>query len=152
MGARGALRRRRDRRGPLRRAARSCFLDGLQVATGATMGKRNLRAVLSEQIVVRLHNTRTGHVAELRPTPELVRLLASFKPSPKADLAERPHTHDASDGQDRTLKAIARQIGAEAALEAALSGLMSVRAATAERRKYFRRHPPCGNRLRFSVP
>ena len=59
--------------GPFARPPQACFLDGVQVATGATMGKRTINWVQADQIVVRLKNTRTGKAAELRPTPELMR-------------------------------------------------------------------------------
>jgi len=70
--------------GPLAKPPQSCFLDGLQVATGATLGKRTLDWVQADRIVVRVRNTRTGKTAELRPTPALVDLLASLSAPPKA--------------------------------------------------------------------
>jgi len=65
--------------GPLAKPPKSCFLDGLQVATGATMGKRALQWVEADRIMVRVKNTRTGVVAELRPTTTLMDLLTAFK-------------------------------------------------------------------------
>jgi len=95
--------------GPLVKPPQSCFLDGLQVSTGATLGKRNLKWVKTDKIVVRVKNTRTGKVAEVRPTPELMRLVTSFKPRPKTVEDKDDHDHnDQSD--DRLLEAIARQI------------------------------------------
>lgn len=70
--------------GPFVKPPRSCFLDGLQVSTGATLGKRNLKWVKSDEIVVRFENTNTGKVAELRLSEKLIHLLASIKPAPKA--------------------------------------------------------------------
>jgi formylmethanofuran dehydrogenase subunit E len=88
--------------GPFAKPPQSCFLDGIQVATGATMGKRTLNWVQAERIVVRVKNVRTGKTAELRPTPALMELLGSFKPQPKVGASG----HDA----DERLEAIARKI------------------------------------------
>ena len=90
--------------GPLARPPQSCFLDGVQVATGATLGKRTLQWSQADQLVMYIKNTRTGKTAQLRPTPALLGLLASFKPQPKAG-ADRGHESD-----DEQLEAIARQI------------------------------------------
>ncbi len=88
--------------GPFAKPPQSCFLDGIQVATGATTGKRTLNWVSSERIIVRIKNTRTGKTAELRPTPALMELLGSFKSQLKAGAT----AHDA----DERLEAIARKI------------------------------------------
>ncbi len=92
--------------GPLAKPPQSCFLDGLQVATGATMGKRSLEWVQADQITVRVKNTRTGKVAVLRPTPKLIELLGSFKPQPK--VGARPGS--GQEQHDEHLEAVARQI------------------------------------------
>ncbi len=89
--------------GPFAGPPESCFLDGLQVATGATLGKRNLRTTDAEQIVLRLRNTRTGETAEVRPTEKLVELLKSAKPLRPDGSKEAP---------DDRIERIARQIGA----------------------------------------
>lgn len=94
--------------GPFLQPPQSCFLDGLQVATGATLGKRNLHWLKAEAIVVRVENTRTGKLAEIRPTAKLARLLRSLTPRPKA-AAERARDREAHDHQDRSLEAIARE-------------------------------------------
>lgn len=90
--------------GPLAKPPQSCFLDGIQVATGATLGKRSLQWVQADQLLVRVKNTRSGKVAVLRPTPGLLGLLASFK----------PHAKTAADHQvdDEQLATIARKIAA----------------------------------------
>ena len=72
--------------GPLAKPPQSCFLDGIQVMTGATLGKRNLQWVQADQLAVRITNTRTGKVAVLRPTPGLMKLLGLFKPQSKAEV------------------------------------------------------------------
>ncbi len=94
--------------GPMARPPQACFLDGIQVATGATMGKRTLVWVQSDQIVVRIRNTRTGKTVELRPTPAILELLASFKSQPKAGT-----DHGAGQKADERLEAIARKIAAK---------------------------------------
>ena len=53
--------RSRSRRKPV-------FLDGVQVATGATLGKRTVEWVQADRLAVRIKNTRTGKTAVLRPT------------------------------------------------------------------------------------
>lgn len=70
--------------GPLVRPPQSCFLDGLQVSTGATLGKRNLRWIEADRLVVRVQNTQTGRKVEVRPTARLLEMLRSLKPQPAA--------------------------------------------------------------------
>ena len=84
----------------------ACFLDGVQVTTGATMGKRTLTWVQANQILVRVKNNQTGRTAELRPTPALMDLLAAFKPQAKAGAGHGP----ASQADDERLAATARRI------------------------------------------
>ena len=55
--------------GPLAQPPQACFLDGIQAATGATMGKRTLNWVQADKLVVRVRNTQTGKTVELRPRP-----------------------------------------------------------------------------------
>lgn len=92
--------------GPLAKPPQACFLDGVQVATGATMGKRTLHWVQAERIVVRVKNTQTGKTVELRPTPALMDLLAAFKSNPKGG------TDHGAKVDDEQLDAVARQIAA----------------------------------------
>lgn len=99
--------------GPFAAPPRSCFLDGVQVATGATLGKRNLACIEADQIVVRVKNTRTGDHVEIRPTPKLWELLHSFQPKPKAEQVESDrHDHDETTHQDEIVEALARKIAA----------------------------------------
>ena len=77
----------------------------MQVATGATLGKRTLQWVQADRLTMRIKNTQTGKIAVLRPTPALLELLASFKPQPKAAAG---HGHR----DDEQLEAIARKIAA----------------------------------------
>jgi formylmethanofuran dehydrogenase subunit E len=99
--------------GPLANPPQSCFLDGLQVATGATLGKRTLQWVQAERIVVRVRNTRTGKTAELRPTPALVDLLASVGTPSKAAGQRGPDQEPAGADQkvaEERLEAAARRL------------------------------------------
>jgi len=91
--------------GPLVKPPRSCFLDGVQVSTGATLGKRNLAWVEADRIVVRVTNTRTGKVAEVRPTVVLMELLTSFRSRPK-----NVETTDVQDRHNDVLESLARRI------------------------------------------
>ena len=92
--------------GPLAKPPQACFLDGVQVATGATMGKRTLHWTEAERILVWVKNTQTGRTAGLRPTSALMDLLAAFKPQPKAGADHGAKVDDAR------LEAVARQIAA----------------------------------------
>ena len=89
--------------GPLAKPPQSCFLDGVQVATGATLGKRTIQWLQADRLTMRIKNTQTGKIAVLRPTPALLELLASFKPEAAAGHGHR---------DDEQLEAIARKIAA----------------------------------------
>ena len=93
--------------GPLAKPPQACFLDGVQVATGATMGKRTLNWVQGDRLVVHVKNTKTGKTAELRPTPAMMELLAAFKSKPKTEASHGPGEQD-----HERLEAIARKIAA----------------------------------------
>jgi len=92
--------------GPLAKPPQACFLDGVQVATGATLGKRTLQWVQADRIMVRVKNTRTGKTAEIRPTRALMDSLAAFKPQAKAGAGHGP----ASKVDDEQLATVARKI------------------------------------------
>jgi formylmethanofuran dehydrogenase subunit E len=93
--------------GPLAKPPQSCFLDGLQAGSGATLGKRNLQWVQADQITVRIKNTRSGRTAELRPTPELLHLLAWSKPQPAAGSGSAARPKNTA---DENPEAVARKI------------------------------------------
>ena len=95
--------------GPLAQPPQACFLDGLQVATGATLGKRTLHWVQADRITVRLKNTKTGKTAVLRPTPVLLTLLTSSKAQPKIAGGERTDDEKAAHAR---LESLARRIAA----------------------------------------
>lgn len=93
--------------GPFSQPPRSCFLDGVQVATGATWGKRNIVWKDADAIVVRVRNLRSGRTIEIQPSEELLRLATSFKPKPKVT----DHSSAIEDDRhDEELEALARKI------------------------------------------
>lgn len=67
--------------GPMAKPPVSCFLDGLQISTGATLGKRNLLWTEGKTIVVHVKNTVSGKTATLKPREEFMALFGK----PKAD-------------------------------------------------------------------
>ena len=112
--------------GPLAQPPQACFLDGIQAATGATMGKRTLNWVQADKLVVRVRNTQNGKTLELQPTPALLGLLASFKPEAKAGTGHGPSAQD-----HERLEAIARKIAAMPDSEIASAKLADGQAASA---------------------
>ena len=66
--------------GPFAKTPQSCFIDGIQLATGATLGKRTIHDVEAEKIVVRLRNTHSGDTVEVRPSDKLMNLLTAPGP------------------------------------------------------------------------
>jgi formylmethanofuran dehydrogenase subunit E len=96
--------------GPFAKPPQSCFLDGLQAGTGATMGKRNLICIEAEKVVVRVKNTVTGMSVALRPTPELLEL-SGLSQSPSRQEA-KPVDSSKQKHDDERLGKIARNIAA----------------------------------------
>ena len=105
--------------GPLERPPRACFLDGLQVGTGATLGKRNLHWEPGEELIVWVKNTRTGQTAQLRPTASFWQLLTAAKTKSKPTGAagqeqalehDHDHEHGPQTSADDPVEAAARQI------------------------------------------
>lgn len=78
--------------GPFAKPPGSCFLDGVQVTTGATLGKRAINAVEAEKIVLRIRNTKTGKTAEVRPTQKLLDVLASLRKQPDGNQQDDEQT------------------------------------------------------------
>jgi formylmethanofuran dehydrogenase subunit E len=96
--------------GPFAKPPESCFLDGVQVATGATLGKRNLRAVEAKDIVLRIRNTRTGKTAELRPSQKLLELLASLARRTDSGEKQPSDAQAAKDREEARSEEVARTI------------------------------------------
>ena len=100
--------------GPLALPPQACFLDGLQVATGATLGKRNLKWVEAPRLAVRVKNVHTGKTVVVRPTSAMMEWIASAKGSPLSPAnpnraAAAPNKeHETTDSH--ALDAIARRI------------------------------------------
>jgi formylmethanofuran dehydrogenase subunit E len=94
--------------GPFALPPQACFLDGLQVATGATLEKRTVQWVQADRIAVRFKNTRTGKTAVLRPAPALAGLL----PSSKARLKTAGGGGTDRKTDDARLESAARKIAA----------------------------------------
>jgi len=97
--------------GPFGKPPKSCFLDGLQVATGATLGKRNLHWVQGDDIVVSIKNTHSGKACEVRPTESLLQVLGSLPKAP-AKTAKTQTAHDREDHAVESVETLARQVAA----------------------------------------
>ena len=111
VGARGYFDVEVTCEGPFAKPPQSCFLDGLQVSTGATLGKRSLNWVPAEGILVRVKNTRTEKTVELCPAPQLIELLKSLQPTGKRPaVADDDHDHG-NHGETR-VEALARKVAA----------------------------------------
>jgi formylmethanofuran dehydrogenase subunit E len=93
--------------GPFTNPPASCFLDGVQISTGATLGKQNLHWTKSEQIVFHIKNSRTGKTAVLRPKKQFLDLLPKPGPAIKdqADAGQKSKTDD-----DHSFDALSRKI------------------------------------------
>jgi formylmethanofuran dehydrogenase subunit E len=93
--------------GPFVKPPASCFLDGIQISTGATLGKQNLKWTESAKIIVHVKNTRTGKTATLQPKDEFLAML----PQPKVTMKEDSNTNQNSQpGDDHMYDDLARRI------------------------------------------
>jgi formylmethanofuran dehydrogenase subunit E len=93
--------------GPFVKPPESCFLDGIQISTGATLGKRNLQWIDGKKIVVRIKNTTTGKTAEVKPTDQFLALL----PQPNADKKNDPNAnHKSQPGDDHDYDDLTRKM------------------------------------------
>ena len=91
------------------RPPRSCFLDGVQLGAGATLGKRTIHPVDAKKIVLKVRNTRTGKCVSVRPTAKLMAVLEPLEERSKKKGAEPP--------SDEQLERIARDIATMPAAE-----------------------------------
>jgi formylmethanofuran dehydrogenase subunit E len=96
--------------GPFAKPPRSCLLDGVQVATGATWGKRNIEWTTGDDIWVRVTNTKTGKVSVVKPTQNLLQLLTSFPSRPKTEPAGDTKPKREGDAHHKALEETARKI------------------------------------------
>jgi formylmethanofuran dehydrogenase subunit E len=107
--------------GPFQTTPNSCFLDGLQLGTGATLGKRNLVWVEDESIAVNVENTRTGAKVTVRPSDELLGILfdksgkvaAARKQDELAEADDHTHADDHGhhhDAETAVVESLARQV------------------------------------------
>ena len=67
----------------------SCMLDGLQLATGCSVGKANLALRASEQVVVRAENLKSGERVWIRPAEGVVERILAITRERCADEAGR---------------------------------------------------------------
>ncbi|MCL2711318.1 MAG: formylmethanofuran dehydrogenase subunit E family protein [Planctomycetaceae bacterium] len=109
LGAKGYFDVEITAQGPFAEPPKSCVLDGLQLSTGATLGKRNLHVVVQDEYVITVKNRRTGVSVEIRPTPELVELMWS-RLEPDHDDEEDDEDDDEHNDEMRRVEAVARQI------------------------------------------
>jgi formylmethanofuran dehydrogenase subunit E len=92
--------------GPFVKPPESCFLDGMQISTGATLGKRNLQWIESQQIVIHIKNTLSGKTAELKPKESFLALLpkpAAIKETQNKEQKSQPGDDHLFDGLARTI-------------------------------------------------
>jgi formylmethanofuran dehydrogenase subunit E len=61
--------------GPFEKPPRSCYLDGVQLGAGATLGKRTIHPVDAKKVVLKVRNLRTGKSVEVRPSRKLMDIL-----------------------------------------------------------------------------
>jgi len=61
---------------PYTRPPQTCMLDGLQVSTGATYGKRNLTLKEAKQVCVIITNVKRGASVRIRLTDKLMSLVS----------------------------------------------------------------------------
>lgn len=67
--------------------ADGCFADGLEVATGATIGRRTLHLVDYGKVAATLVDGRTGHAVRLVPRPDVRRRAWDYAPDARSRYA-----------------------------------------------------------------
>jgi formylmethanofuran dehydrogenase subunit E len=95
--------------GPFDKPPRSCFLDGVQLGAGATLGKRTIHPIDAKKIVLKVRNLRTGKTVTVRPTAKLMDIL-----DPPEDRLKKKGTAPLSEEQ---VELIARDIATMPAAE-----------------------------------
>ena len=100
--------------GPFSKPPKRCFLDGVQVATGATWGKGNIRMVKSSEITVTVTNKRTGKRVTVGPTRSLLGMLAGIAAKsgvkPDHERLEKPDHERLEKLDHERLEKLARKI------------------------------------------
>jgi formylmethanofuran dehydrogenase subunit E len=96
--------------GPFVKPPKSCFLDGIQVGTGATLGKRNLKYVEAKEVVLRVKNTATGKTAEVRPTQKLQEMLGLVDSPEKKPEEKESESKDHHHSEMERIESLARTI------------------------------------------
>jgi formylmethanofuran dehydrogenase subunit E len=67
----------------------SCLVDGLQLATGATYGKRNIELIPADEVRVVIQNTDTQEALEFRLPPGLPERFADWLAAEGDEAASR---------------------------------------------------------------
>jgi formylmethanofuran dehydrogenase subunit E len=93
--------------GPFVKPPESCFFDGIQISTGATLGKRNLKWIESDKIVVRVKNVRSNKSADIIPKESFLALLP--KASKTGDANDKKTQNSPAD-DDHAYDDLARKI------------------------------------------
>jgi|GEM_PF-1809842 len=76
--------------GPFDRPPAACFLDGVQIATGATWGKRNICWQPGDEVSLRMLHRPTGREVIVRPRKEVIK--AIFEKTKSTSLNSSPST------------------------------------------------------------
>jgi formylmethanofuran dehydrogenase subunit E len=95
--------------GPFEKPPRSCFLDGVQLGAGATLGKRTIHPVDAKKIVLKVQNLRTGKAVTVRPTAKLMDILEP----PEDPLKKKSPTPLSEEQVERIARDIATMPAAE---------------------------------------
>jgi len=69
----------------LRKKPKSCLIDGLQLSTGCTLGKGNIRILKSKSVFVNFKNKRTNKKITLRLKEEILRQLEAVSGHPASE-------------------------------------------------------------------
>jgi formylmethanofuran dehydrogenase subunit E len=95
--------------GPFAKPPQSCFLDGVQLGSGATLGKRTIQVVDGKEIVVKFQNPRLKKAAEVRPTRKLMDILNKKETADRSEEYYEQIARDIAAMPDSEILAITRQ-------------------------------------------
>ena len=96
--------------GPFSTPPKSCMVDGLQLSTGATLGKRNLTIIDSDEFSVIIVNLKNGKSAILRPNKEILELAWSQLEDDHDDHEDSSKSRPDPIASMKKVEAIARHI------------------------------------------